>query len=79
MKDWVIRSIKTFIQAFVPCIITDIAAIESGILSYGWDNWKAWLMPVLIPAVSAGICAVWNLILEKWNEGNNNGIQKQDS
>lgn len=64
MKDWLVRALKTFVQAFIPVIIGQMSAISSGIVNYGWNDLQAWLVPIIIPAVSAGISAVWNLILE---------------
>ena len=64
MNDILSRALKTFVQAFVPVLLADISMIRSGIVSYGWQNWEAWLLPVIIPAVSAGLSAVWNLIIK---------------
>ena len=64
MKDWVIRTIKTFIQAFFGVLIPAVCTMLSG----GWpESWNAaWviLAPTVAAALSAAICAVWNIILE---------------
>ena len=68
MKDWMIRALKTFAQAFFGILIPELAAI----LRQGWPEslsvlW-AFLSPVVAAALAAGICAVWNICLEKKNE-----------
>ena len=69
MKDWVIRTLKTFVQAFFGVLIPAVCAM----LNNGWpESWsKIWvvLAPTVAAALSAAICAVWNIILE--------GLQKQ--
>lgn len=64
MKDWVIRSIKTFVQATVAYLIANIALISQHVVDWDFSDWKGWLLPVLVGAGSAGISAVWNVILE---------------
>ena len=68
MKDWMIRAIKTFIQAFFGVLIPEVCAM----LNNGWpESWsKAWIIlaPVVAAALSAAICAVWNIIIEAMNE-----------
>lgn len=69
MKDWIIRALKTFVQAFFGVLIPAVCAM----LKDGWpESWgKIWvvLAPTVAAALSAAICAVWNIILE--------GLQKQ--
>ena len=64
MKDWMIRSLKTFAQAFFGVLVPEICAL----LSHGWpESWGvlwACLSPVVAAALSAAICAVWNISLE---------------
>ena len=65
LPDWQRRSLKTFVQAFGGIVITELTAI----LSAGWP--KSWgvfwgvMGPVVASALSTGICAVWNIILEQ--------------
>ena len=67
MKDWMIRTIKTFVQAFFGTLIPAVCAM----LSNGWpESWdKAWvvLAPTVAAGLSAAICAVWNIISEGMN------------
>lgn len=64
MKDWVIRSIKTFIQAFFGVLIPAVCAM----LNNGWPESidAAWviLAPTVAAALAAAICAMWNIALE---------------
>lgn len=65
MKDWLVRSIKTFVQAFLGVLIPAICAM----LNDGWPESinKAWviLAPTVAAALAAAICAVWNIIKEE--------------
>ena len=65
MKDWMIRALKTFVQAFFGVLIPELALL----LKQGWpESWAAFwavLAPILVAALSAAICAVWNLLAEK--------------
>lgn len=67
IPDFLVRAAKTFIQAFIPVIIANIALIGNHIVNWDFSDWKGWLAPILISAVAAGISAIWNLILEKIN------------
>ena len=67
VPDFLIRAAKTFIQAFVPVIIANIALIGNHVVNWDFADWKGWLAPILIAAVAAGISAVWNLIIERIN------------
>lgn len=67
MPDWLKRTLKTFFQAAIPVLIAEHTAITQQILTYDWSNVWAYVLPVLISAAAAGICAVWNLILEYLN------------
>lgn len=64
LPDWGIRTIKTFIQAFFGVLIPEVCIILSGGFpaSVG-DAWKV-LAPVVAAALSAAICAAWNIINE---------------
>lgn len=69
MKDWQIRAIKTFIQAFFGVLVPEVVTI----LQHGWpESWAAvwaYLAPVVVAALAAAIAAVWNFILEMLKEG----------
>lgn len=68
MKDWMIRALKTFVQAFFGVLIPAVVTM----LQDGWpENWnKVWVLlaPTLAAALAAAISAVWNIILEKLKE-----------
>lgn len=68
MPDFLIRAAKTFIQAFIPVIIANIAAITTHVVNWDFADWKGWLLPILISAFAAGIAALWNFIIEKLNQ-----------
>ena len=65
MKDWAIRAIKTFVQAFFGVLIPEVCIL----LNNGFPEsiHAAWvvLAPVVAAALSAAICAAWNIILER--------------
>lgn len=68
MKDWMVRALKTFVQAFFGVLIPELCAM----LRNGWpESWdKVWviLAPVIAAALAAAIAAVWNIILEAMRE-----------
>jgi len=65
MPDWLIRAIKTFVQAFFGVLVPEVVAV----LQHGWpESWAAvwaYLAPVVAAALAAAISAVWNILLEK--------------
>ena len=65
MPDWLIRAIKTFVQAFFGVLVPEVVLI----LRDGWpESWTAlWgvLAPVAAAALAAAISAVWNILLER--------------
>ena len=65
MKDWQIRTIKTFIQSFLGTLIPVVTLLLKDGFPADWP--KAWsvLGPGLAAALSAAICAVWNIINEQ--------------
>lgn len=68
MKDWMIRAIKTFVQAFFGVLVPELVTI----LKQGWpESWAsvwAYLAPVVAAALAAAIAAIWNIILERLRE-----------
>ena len=67
IPDFLVRAAKTFVQAFIPVIIANMALIMNHVVNWDFADWKGWLAPILISAVAAGISAIWNLIIEKVN------------
>lgn len=67
VPDFLIRAAKTFIQALIPVFAANWAAIQAHIVAWDFNDWKGWLLPIIISAVSAGLAAVWNLIIEVVN------------
>lgn len=65
MKDWVIRALKTFVQATVAYFVANIALISQHVVEWDFSDWKGWALPLITGAISAGISAVWNVILEQ--------------
>lgn len=65
MKDWMIRALKTFVQAFLGMLIPAVVTLLEG--GFPADLPAAWvvLAPTISAALAAGIAAVWNLLLEK--------------
>lgn len=69
MSDIIVRALKTFVQAFFGVIIAESGAIMTTALT--WKDLKAVgaaVMPIVVAAVSAGISAVWNYLLTKFNK-----------
>lgn len=65
MSDWLIRAIKTFVQAFFGVLIPEVCAIlQNGFPESISVAWAA-LAPVVAAALASAICAAWNIILEK--------------
>lgn len=65
--DWLIRTIKTFIQSFFGVLIPEVCIILNGGFPASVDEaWKI-LAPTVAAALSAAICAAWNIIYERLN------------
>lgn len=69
MKDWQIRTLKTFIEAFGGVFVPELAMILTGNVPKEWTSWTCVLVAVVCPAIAAGITAAWNVILEHLREG----------
>ncbi len=67
IPDFLIRAAKTFMQAFFASIVLNITAILTHIVNWDFSTWKSWLAPIIVAALSAGIAALWNFIIEKVN------------
>lgn len=68
MSDIIIRALKTFVQAFMGVIIAESGAILTTALE--WKDLKsigAAFAPIIIAAISAGLSAIWNYLLTKFN------------
>ncbi len=67
--DWLIRAVKTFVQAFFGVLVPEVVVV----LQHGWpESWSAlWgvLAPVVAAALAAAISAVWNILLERLRTG----------
>ncbi len=63
--DWLIRAIKTFVQAFFGVLVPEVVVV----LQRGWpESWAAawgYLAPVIAADLAAAISAVWNICLER--------------
>lgn len=66
MKDWLKRTLKTFVQTFGGVVLTGVAYILANVSTFESMAaiWK-YLFPVICAGASAGICAAWNIPLEK--------------
>lgn len=62
--DWLIRALKTFVQAFLGVMIPAIIGILNGGLPVDWGAVKITIASALMAALAAGISAVWNIVLE---------------
>ena len=63
LPDWLIRAIKTFVQAFFGVLVPEVVVV----LQRGWpESWAAawgYLAPVIAAALA--IYAIWNICLER--------------
>lgn len=64
MKDWMVRALKTFVQAFFGVLIPEFVVIIRDGSMMGWSKMWTLLVPVLCAALAAGISAAWNIISE---------------
>lgn len=68
MKDWQIRAIKTFVQAFFGVLIPELVAVLNGHIPEEWTGIDCVIITIICPALAAGISAAWNIILEHLKE-----------
>lgn len=67
MPDWLIRTVKTFVQSFFGVLIPEVCVmLNNGFPADLPAMWKI-LAPVVAAALSAAICAAWNIINERLN------------
>lgn len=69
MQDWIIRTVKTFVQVFlgtlIPAVVTAMAHAPAS-----WADVLPWIGSIFTPqlvvgdCLAAAICAAWNYILE---------------
>ena len=64
-KDIWIRCGKTFVQAFFGVLVPELCAVLNNGWPSDWPTFWAYFSPVLAAACAAGLCAVWNIILQK--------------
>lgn len=67
-KDWQIRAVKTFVQAFGGVLVPELVMILNSGVPESWSKTWALLAPVICAALAAGISAAWNIIAEKLRE-----------
>lgn len=70
LKDWQIRALKTFVQAFGGILVPELVIVLNGNFPTNWSAFWAVLAPIICAALAAGISAAWNVILEKLKEDN---------
>ena len=66
MPDWLIKALKTFVEAAVSFVVADAAVIGDALTD--WETKKHIVLTIGIGALAAGISAAWNIIVEKLNE-----------
>ena len=65
MPDWLIRTIKTFVQSFFGVLVPEVCImLNNGFPADLPTLWKI-LAPVVAASLSAAICAAWNIISEQ--------------
>ena len=65
MADWLIRAIKTFVQAFFGVLIPEVCVLLSGGFPESIETVWVIISPVVAAALSAAISATWNIVAEK--------------
>ena len=68
MADWLIRALKTFVQAFFGVLIPELCVILNGGFPESIETTWVIFGPIVAAALSAGISATWNIISEKLKE-----------
>ena len=78
MKDWMIRAIKTFVQAFFGVLIPEFVVIIRDGSMMGWSRFWTLMVPVLCAALAAGISAAWNIIAEVLKKQEEENAESED-
>ena len=69
MPDWLVRTIKTFVQSFFGVLIPEVCIMLNGGFPADVNELWTYLAPVVAASLSAAICAAWNILSEKLKEG----------
>lgn len=75
--DWLVRALKTFVQTFGAILIPEVCILLANGFPSGWTAAWGILSPIVASALSAAICAAWNIILEKLGETDKNNGHEQ--
>lgn len=70
MADWLIRALKTFVQAFFGVLIPEVCVILNGGFPESIETTWVIFAPIVAAALSSGISAAWNIISEKLKDPN---------
>lgn len=65
MADWMVRAIKTFVQAFFGVLIPEVCVLLNGGFPESIEATWLVLSPVVAAALSSAISAVWNIVAER--------------
>lgn len=63
ITDVAMRSLKTFVQAFIAFLIVELIPIFANIVNYDFTDWRTWLLPIIGGGIAAGLSAIQNNIL----------------
>lgn len=64
LPDWLIRALKTFVQAFLGVLIPAVVSVLNGGLPVDWGAAKVTMISAIMAALAAAISAAWNYLLE---------------
>lgn len=78
MKDWMVRALKTFVQAFFGVLIPEFVVIIRDGSMLGWSRFWTLMVPVLCAALAAGISAAWNIISEVLKKQEEEDAESED-
>ena len=70
MADWLIRALKTFVQAFFGVLSPEVCVILNGGFPESIETTWVIFAPIVAAALSSGISAAWNIISEKLKDPN---------